>query len=78
MTEKLRVLPSRRIQPGWTRDLMSGALPGFRQGDFTLVEDSRAGAIVSMLNLIPHTWSYGGIEISVGRIELVSTIWGIW
>ncbi len=57
----------------WTRDLMSGALPGFQPGDFTVVEDTRSGATVSMLNLIPQTWSYGGIEISVGRIELVST-----
>ena len=36
----------------WTRDLMSGALPGFQPGDFTVVEDTRSGAIVSMLNLI--------------------------
>ena len=57
----------------WTRDLMSGALPGFQPGDFTLVEDTRSGAIVSMLNLIPQTWSYGGVEVGVGRIELVST-----
>ena len=57
----------------WTRDLMSGALPGFQPGDFTLVEDTSTGAIVSILNLIPQTWSYGGTEISVGRIELVST-----
>ena len=57
----------------WTRDLMSGALPGFGPGDFTLVEDTDTGAIVSMLNLIAQTWSYGGIEVAVGRIELVST-----
>ena len=57
----------------WTRDLMSGALPGFQPGDFTLVEDTSTGAIVSILNLIPQLWSYGGIEIGVGRIELVST-----
>ena len=57
----------------WTRDLMTGALPGFQPGDFTLVEDTGTGAIVSILNLIPQTWSYGGVEISVGRIELVST-----
>ena len=57
----------------WTRDLMSGALPRFQPGDFTLVEDMGTGAIASMLNLIPQTWSYGGIEISAGRIELVST-----
>ena len=57
----------------WIRDLMRGALPGFQPGDFTLVEDTSTGAIVSMLNLISQTWSYGGIEVAVGRIELVST-----
>ncbi len=57
----------------WTRDLMSGALPGSEPGDFTLVEDTSTGAIVSMLNLISQTWSYGGIGVGVGRIELVST-----
>ena len=57
----------------WTRDLMTGALPGFGPGDFTLVEDTGTGAIVSMLNLIGQTWSYGGIEVPAGRIELVST-----
>lgn len=57
----------------WTRDLMTGALPGFGPGDFTLVEDTGTGAIVSMLNLVAQTWSYAGIEVPAGRIELVST-----
>ena len=57
----------------WTRDLMNGALPGTQPNHFTLVEKKSSGAIVSMLNLIPQTWSYGGIEVGVGRIELVST-----
>ncbi len=57
----------------WTMDLMRGALPGFQPEDFTLVEDTSAGAIVSMLNLISQKWSYGGVEVAVGRIELVST-----
>jgi GNAT superfamily N-acetyltransferase len=57
----------------WTRDLMTRPHPTFDAGGFTLVEDTRTNAIVSTLCLIPQTWSYGGIEFSVGRIELVST-----
>jgi hypothetical protein len=57
----------------WTRDLMLGEHPTFDVGDFTLVEDTRSGAIVSSLNLISQTWSYSGIEFGVGRPELVGT-----
>ena len=57
----------------WTRDLMKGDLPGFGPEDFTIVEDTRTGAIVASLNLISQTWSYEGVEFPVGRIELVGT-----
>ncbi len=57
----------------WTLDLMRGRLPGTDASDFTVVEDTNTGAIVSSLNLISQTWSYGGIEFDVGRIELVAT-----
>ena len=57
----------------WTRDLMKGDLPGFGPQDFTIVEDSRTGAIVATMNLISQTWSYEGVEFPVGRIELVGT-----
>ncbi len=57
----------------WVRDLMSGTHPTFEVGDFTIVEDTRTGAIVSSLNLISQTWSYGGVLFGVGRIELVGT-----
>ncbi|MBN1976235.1 MAG: GNAT family N-acetyltransferase [Anaerolineae bacterium] len=57
----------------WTRDLMSGTHPTFRPGDFTLVEDTHAGSIVSSLNLISQTWAYEGIPFKVGRVELVGT-----
>jgi len=57
----------------WTRDLMERDHPTFDAGDFTVVEDKRTGAIVSSLNLISQTWSYGGIEFGVGRVELVGT-----
>jgi hypothetical protein len=57
----------------WTRDLLAGNHPTFDAADFTIVEDTRTGAIVSSLNLISQTWSYAGIEFGVGRPELVGT-----
>ena len=57
----------------WVRDLMSGNHPTFSPGDFTIVEDTGSGEIVSSLNLISQTWSYGGVEFGVGRPELVGT-----
>lgn len=57
----------------WVRDLMEGRLLTFQPGDFTLVEDTGTGEIVSCLCLISQTWSYGGIEFGVGRPELVGT-----
>ncbi|MBC8234512.1 GNAT family N-acetyltransferase [bacterium] len=57
----------------WTRDLMSGKHPTVDVNDFTVVEDTCAGKIVSSLNLISQTWSYGGIKFGVGRPELVGT-----
>jgi hypothetical protein len=55
------------------RDMMSGKHPVLSASDFTVVEDTRTGAIVSSLNLISQTWSYGGIKFGVGRPELVVT-----
>ena len=57
----------------WTRDLMSGSLSNVSPSDFTIVEDTRTGQIVSSLNLISQIWSYDGIHFPVGRIELVAT-----
>jgi ribosomal protein S18 acetylase RimI-like enzyme len=57
----------------WTRDLMSGGHPLMDAQDFTLVEDTGTGKIVSSLNLIPQTWTFGGIPFGVGRVELVGT-----
>ncbi|MGH2459152.1 MAG: GNAT family N-acetyltransferase [Chloroflexota bacterium] len=64
--------PNPRIS-GWTRDLLGRPHPTFRPDDFLVVEDARTGAIVSSLNLISQTWSYEGIELGVGRVELVGT-----
>ena len=57
----------------WVQDLMEGPHPTFDPGDFTLVQDTRTGAIVSALCLISQTWTYGGIPFGVGRPELVAT-----
>ncbi len=57
----------------WAHELMSGRHPTTRAGDFTVVEDTATGKIVSSLCLIPQTWSYGGITFGCGRIEQVGT-----
>ena len=58
----------------WTRDLLCGSHPTFRPDDFTVVEESSTGRIVSTMNLISQTWSYEGIKFGVGRPELVATL----
>ena len=57
----------------WTRDLISGEGPTFATGDFTIVEDTHTGQIVSSCCLISQTWTYEGIPFKVGRPELVGT-----
>jgi hypothetical protein len=57
----------------WTRDLLT-AHPTFRPNDFTIVEETSTGRIVSTMNLISQTWSYEGIKFDVGRPELVGTL----
>lgn len=58
----------------WTRDLMNGRHPTTQASDFTLVVDTHnENKIVSSMNLISQTWTYGGIAFDVGRPELVGT-----
>ncbi|HVG98729.1 MAG TPA: GNAT family N-acetyltransferase, partial [Chloroflexota bacterium] len=57
----------------WTWDLLTRPHPTFGEGGFLVVEDPASGRIVSSLNLIPQTWSYGGLPFGVGRVELVGT-----
>jgi hypothetical protein len=64
--------PSPRFA-GWTRDLMTGRHPTFTPADATIVEDTRAGAIVSSVLLISQTWCFAGIPLRVGQPELVGT-----
>lgn len=58
----------------WTRDLLTRPHPRFHHDDFTVVEDTASGRIVSTLNLISQTWTYEGIPFGVGRPELVGTL----
>lgn len=58
----------------WTRDLGSGTHPTATASDFTVVEDTTTGKIVSTMCLIGQTWAYEGIEFPVGRPELVGTL----
>lgn len=57
----------------WTYDLLTRPHPTFDVGDFTIVEDTHSGKIVSSMNLIPQTWEYAGVPFPVGRPELVGT-----
>jgi len=56
----------------WTRDLMTNHHSS-GPGDFTYVEDTQTGEIVSSICLIPQTWTYEDIRFEVGRYEMVST-----
>lgn len=57
----------------YVRDLLRTTRPPYGPDNFTIVEDTRRGAIVSSLNLISQQWSYDGIDFGVGRIEPVGT-----
>jgi hypothetical protein len=63
-----------RMLEAWTRSLMDDTHPTCRASDFTIVEDTAKGRIVSSLCLIPQTWSYDGVRFGVGRVELVGTL----
>jgi hypothetical protein len=58
----------------WTHDLLARPHPTLHPDDFTIVEETATGRIVSSMNLIPQTWTYEGIEFGVGRPELVGTL----
>ena len=58
----------------WTRDLLTRPHPTFHADDFTVVEETATGRIVSTLNLISQTWTYDGLPFKVGRPELVGTL----
>jgi GNAT superfamily N-acetyltransferase len=62
-----------RFVGAWVWDLMTRPHPTFSPGDFTVVENTSSGEIVSSLCLISQTWSYDGVPFAVGRPELVGT-----
>ncbi len=68
-------IPDERVRV-WVQDLLTRPHPTFAPGDFTVVEDTASGKIVSSLNLISQTWTYEGIPFGVGRPELVGTLPG--
>lgn len=55
------------------RDLMGGRHPTASVGTVLVVEDPRAGRIVSTMSVIPQTWAYEGIPFGVAGIEFVAT-----
>jgi len=56
-----------------TRWRLSGAHPTVTLHDFLFVEDTNKGEFVSTLGLVPQTWTYDGIPLQVGQVELVGT-----
>lgn len=58
---------------GFVLDLMSEEHPSSRPGDFTIVEDTSAGKIVSSMCLMSQTWTYEGIHFKFGQPDIVST-----
>lgn len=64
--------PDARIST-WTRDLIGGQHPRFAPSDFSVIEDTHTGAIVSCACLISQTWRYDGIGIEIGQLELIGT-----
>ena len=66
--------PDGQCIAAWTRDLLTRPHPTFHSDDFTIVEETATGRIVSSMNWISQTWSYEGIQFGVGRPELVGTL----
>lgn len=57
-----------------TRDIFSGRPHvSLKPDDFTIVEETASGRIVSAMCLISQTWTYDGIEFGMGRPEYVAT-----
>lgn len=57
----------------WILDLLSGEHPVFAPADFTIVEETATGKIVSSMALISQTWTYEGIPFRFGQPDVVST-----
>jgi hypothetical protein len=57
----------------WTHDMMSGRHPLVGPADFVVVEHAREGTLVAATCLYAQVWTYGGIDVPVGRPEAVAT-----
>ncbi|MDY6845950.1 MAG: GNAT family N-acetyltransferase, partial [Chloroflexota bacterium] len=57
----------------WVRDLISGQGPTVDASDFTIIENTTTGEIISSCCLISQTWSYEDIPFKLGRPELIGT-----
>lgn len=60
-------------QAAHNADLLTRPHPSFDGRDMTVVEDTRAGRLVSSQHLSAHTWAYDGIPFPVGEIEHIAT-----
>jgi GNAT superfamily N-acetyltransferase len=56
-----------------THSWLGGSHPAVALPDFLYVEDTEKGEIVSTLGLLLQTWTYDGIPLRVGQVELVGT-----
>ncbi len=57
----------------WTMDMLARPHPTITPDDYTVVERTEDGALVSAMVLISQTWSYDGVPFGVGRLEIVAT-----
>lgn len=57
----------------WTADLFAGYNDAIGPSDFTVVEDTKTGKIVSTICLMSQVWNIGGIDTPMGMPEIVGT-----
>lgn len=57
----------------WTADLFAGYNKAISPSDFTIVEDTLTGKIVSTICLMSQVWNIGGIDTPMGMPEIVGT-----
>ena len=56
-----------------TLEFMSDRHPGVGASDFTVVEDTSTGAVVSTLCLMSRRWRYGKVPLNVDEVATVGT-----
>jgi len=65
--------PPNALMGTWTRDMMSGRHPLIGPTDFAVVERTSDGTIVAATCLLLEVWAYDGVDLPVGRPEVVAT-----